>query len=208
MDNDDRDAPPHTKPPRTNRLKRHFSPASAKGTLQRRPPRTKTVSRDLSVRQKNVVHFIKFFSMMRRLGPLLDRKRRSLRFRRIPHHSRATDSQTQALGRSRVAVSALSHYSVLTMDALVRLGGTQLMLPIQKLLSCAGRHSVTQRVVQCRVLTHRDCISATRSVSEGTRASRSVARCRLHCSARAHLSYSQNTPVIGNRSSGMAMCAD
>jgi len=45
-------------------------------------------------------------SLMRQLGWLLDRKRRPLRFRRISYQSRATDWQTQALGRSRVAISA------------------------------------------------------------------------------------------------------
>jgi len=46
------------------------------------------------------------FSLMRRLGRVLHRKRRSLSFRRISYQSRATDSQTQTLGRFRVAVSA------------------------------------------------------------------------------------------------------
>jgi len=35
-----------------------------------------------------------------------------------------------------------------------------------------------------------------------------LARCRLQCATRAHMSNSQNTPVIGIWGSGMAMCAD
>ena len=35
-----------------------------------------------------------------------------------------------------------------------------------------------------------------------------LARCRLQCATQAHMSNSQNKPVIGIRGSGMAMCAD